>query len=71
MTVKDVVLPLPEDLYVRLEQATREVRTWRQVHALIDETSIKLRNAAAHDESLSRADAQAARAWALGVLQWL
>ncbi|NLF63647.1 MAG: hypothetical protein GX579_03505, partial [Chloroflexi bacterium] len=38
---------------------------------LADESVIALRNAAVHDEVMTRADAQAARAWAVGVLEKL
>lgn len=38
---------------------------------LADEAALALRNAAAHDQALARGDAQSARAWALGILQYL
>ncbi len=41
------------------------------VERLADEAALALRNAAAHDQALTRADAQSARAWALGILQYL
>ncbi len=41
------------------------------VERLQDERIIALRNQAAHDQTLGRADARAARGWALGILQYL
>jgi hypothetical protein len=38
---------------------------------LADKTNIELRNRAAHDTVLARADALQARAWALGILRLL
>jgi hypothetical protein len=38
---------------------------------LADDTAVALRNAAAHDQLMTRADAQAARAWAVGILEKL
>jgi hypothetical protein len=41
------------------------------VERLQDPAAVALRNQAAHDQALPRADAQSARAWALGILQYL
>ncbi len=41
------------------------------VERLQDPAAVALRNQAAHDQALPRSDAQAARAWALGILQYL
>lgn len=41
------------------------------VARLDDPDNLALRNAAAHDQTLSKEDAQAARAWALGILSYL
>ena len=38
---------------------------------LNDPVAVNLRNSAAHDQALTREDARAARAWALGILQYL
>lgn len=38
---------------------------------LADDTAVALRNAAAHDQLMARADAQGARAWAVGILEKL
>ena len=43
----------------------------RRVERLNDQAAVDLRNSAAHDQALTREDARAARAWALGILQYL
>jgi hypothetical protein len=43
----------------------------KEAALLADDTAVALRNAAAHDQLMTRADAQAARAWAVGILEKL
>ena len=41
------------------------------IERLNDQAAVDLRNSAAHDQALTREDARAARAWALGILEYL
>lgn len=60
-----------ERQYPRRSQALFFDKTAGVRALLLDEASLALRNAAAHSEALTKADARQARAWAFNILRYL